>query len=94
MADRSSTAIPLILLAAWINLEIFLFCPLTIYITNAEEMRVGFQTLAWLYVLPFLACMVLVAGFGLALPRGPRQFYAAVLAAIGVLLWLQGDVLL
>ncbi len=94
MIDRSSAAIPLILLAAWINLKIFLFCPLTIYITNAEEMRVGFQTLAWLYVLPFLACMVLVAGFGLALPRGPRQFYAAVLAAIGVLLWLQGDVLL
>lgn len=94
MTDRKSVAIPLILLAVWINLKIFLFCPLTIYITNAEEMRIGFQTLVWLYVLPFLVCTSLVAGLGLALPRGSRQIYVVVLAAIGVLLWLQGDVLL
>lgn len=94
MTDRRSAAFTLILLSGWINLKIFFFCPLTIYITNAEEMRVGFQTLAWLYVLPFLACTALVAGLGVVLPRGARRFYAAVLAAIGVLLWLQGDVLL
>ena len=94
MTDRRSAAVTLILLSGWINLKIFFFCPLTIYITNAEEMRVGFQTLAWLYFLPFLACTTLVAALGVVLPRGPRQFYAAVLAAIGVLLWLQGDVLL
>jgi len=94
MTDRRSAAISLILLSGWINLKIFLFCPLTIYITNAEEMSVGFQTLAWLYALPFLAFTVLIAGLGVILPSGPRQFYAAVLAAIGVLLWLQGDVLL
>ena len=94
MTDRRSAAVSLILLSGWINLKIFFFCPLTIYITNAEEMRVGFQTLAWLYVLPFLACTALVAGLGVALPRVPRQCYAAVLAAVGVLLWLQGDVLL
>lgn len=92
--DRSSAAVSLILLSGWINLKIFLFCPLTIYVTNSEEMRVGFQTLAWLYVLPFLACTLLLAGLGVVLPRGPRQCYAAVLAAVGVLLWLQGDVLL
>ena len=94
MTDRRSAAVTLILLSGWLNLKIFFFCPLTIYITNAEEMRVGFQTLAWLYFLPFLACTTLVAALGVVLPRGPRQFYAAVLAAIGVLLWLQGDVLL
>ena len=94
MTERRSAAISLILLSGWINLKIFFFCPLTIYITNAEEMRVGFQTLAWLYVLPFLACTALIAVAGVVLPRGPRQFYGAVLAAIGVLLWLQGDILL
>ena len=93
-ADRRKAAIPLVLLAGWISLKIFLFCPLTIYIANAEEMRVGFHTLVSLYVIPFLACMAIVAGLGLALPRGLRQFYVAVLAGIGVLLWLQGDVLL
>ena len=92
--DRGSAALSLVLLSGWINLKIFFFCPLTIYVTNAEEMRVGFQTLAWLYVLPLLACTALVAGLGVVLPRGPRQWYTAVLAAVGVLLWLQGDVLL
>ena len=92
--DRRNLAVPLILLAGWINLKIFLFCPLTIYITNAEEMQVGFHTLMSLYVTPFLTCMAIVVGLGLALPHGLRQSYVAALAAIGVLLWLQGDVLL
>ncbi len=94
MTDRRNAAISLILLASWINLKIFLFCPLTIYITNAEEMSVGFHRLVSLYVFPFLVCTVLVAVLGLALPRGPRHIYMALLAAIGVLLWLQSDVLL
>ncbi len=94
MTDRRNAAISLTLLAGWINLKIFLFCPLTIYITNAEEMSVGFHTLVSLYVFPFLACTVLFAVLGLALPHGPRHIYMALLAAIGVLLWLQSDVLL
>lgn len=92
--DRGSVAIPLILVAGWINLKIFLFCPLTIYITNAAEMRVAFLTLIALYFMPFLASMAILVGLGLALPRGPGQCYVAVLAAIGALLWLQSDVLL
>jgi len=93
-ADRTNTAIPLILLALWINLKIFLFGPLTIYTTNAAEMRVGFHTLVSLYVVPFLAVTVIVISLGLALPRRPVEIYLAVLSAIGVLVWLQGDVLL
>ena len=93
-ANRRNLAIPLTLLASWISLKIFFFCPLAIYVANAEEMGVGFHTLVSLYVLPFLVSMALVTGLGLALPRGPRHIYVAVLAAIAVLLWLQGDVLL
>ena len=93
-ADRRHTAIPLILLAVWINLKIFLFCPLTIYTTNAGEMSVGFHTLVSLYVVPFLALTVIVISLGLALPRRLVEIYQAVIAAIGVLIWLQGDVLL
>lgn len=84
----------LILLAGWISLKIFLFCPLTIYVTNAEEMPVGFYSLALLYLLPFLVVGAILVFSGLALPTGPRRCYVAILAAIGGLLWLQGDVLL
>ncbi len=39
VADSRNGVVPLILLAGWINLKIFLFCPLTIYITNTGEMQ-------------------------------------------------------
>jgi len=84
----------LILLAVWISLKIFLFCPLTIYVTNAEEMPVGFHSLALLYLLPLLGSGAILVLTCLALPTGPRRSYLAILAAIGGLLWLQGDVLL
>ena len=93
-SDRRNVVVLLTLLAGCITLKIFFFFPLTIYITNAEEIGIGLQTLVSLYVLPFLACTALVAGLGLVLPHGPRQFYMAGLAAIGILLWVQGDVLL
>ncbi len=93
VADGRNLAVPLILLAGWINLKVFLFCPLTIYITNAGEMQVAFHTLLWLYFIPFLTSMVICIGLGLALPRGLRPSYVAVLAAMGGLLWLQSDVL-
>ena len=44
----------LILLAGWIALKVFLFYPLTIYATNAEEIQVGFHSLVFLYLIPFL----------------------------------------
>ena len=94
ITDRGNAAIPLILVAGWINFKIFLFCPLAIYITNAAEMRVAFLTLVALYFMPFLASMAILVGLGLALPRGLGQCYIAVLAAIGALFWLQSDVLL
>ena len=84
----------LILLAGWIALKVFLFCPLTIYVTNAEEMQVGFHSLVFLYLIPFLVSAAILVFSGLALPAGPRRCYVAILAAIGGLLWLQGDVLL
>ena len=92
--DRRNLAVPLILLAGWINLKIFLFSPLTIYITNAGEMQVEFHILLLLYFIPFLVSMAILIFLGLALPPGFRHSYVAVLAAIGVLLWLQSDVLL
>ena len=66
ITERGNAAIPLILVAGWINLKIFLFCPLTIYITNAAEMRVAFLTLVALYCIPFLASMAILVGLGLA----------------------------
>lgn len=82
------------LLAGWIILKIFFFCPLTIYLTNAEEMQVGFYSLVFHYLVPSVVSGIILVFSGLALPAGPRQWYIAVLGGIGGLLWLQGDLLL
>jgi hypothetical protein len=63
-------------------------------VTNAEEMQVGFHSLVFLYLIPFLVFGAILVFSGLALPAGPRRCYVAILAAIGGLLWLQGDVLI
>ena len=82
------------LLAGWISFKIFLFCPLTIYLTNAEEMQVGFYSLAFHYLVPLVVSGAILVLSGLALPAGPRRCYIAVLGGIGGLLLLQGDLLL
>ena len=54
----------------------------------------GFHSLVFLYLIPFLVFGAILVFSGLALPAGPRRCYVAILAAIGGLLWLQGDVLI
>ncbi len=92
--DQKSRILTLVLLAGWISLKIFILCPLTIYVTNAEEMTVGYYSLALLYLIPFLASVAILVFLGMVLPSTPQRVYVAILAAIGGLLWLQGDVLL
>ncbi len=82
------------LLAGWISLKIFLFCPLTIYLTNADEMQVRFYSLGFHYLVPSVVSWAILVLSGLALPAGPRRCYIAVLGGISGLLWLQGDLLL
>lgn len=82
------------LLAGWISLKIFLFCPLTIYLTNADEMQVGFYSLGFHFLVPSVVSGAILVLSGLALPAGPRRCYIAVLGGISGLLWLQGDLLL
>lgn len=93
-ADQKNRVLLLVLLAGWISLKIFFLCPLTIYVTNAEEMTVAYYSLALLFLIPFLASVAILVFLGMALPAAPQRVYVAILAAIGGLLWLQGDVLL
>ena len=65
-----------------------------IYVTNAEEMQVGFYSLGFHYLLPSVVSGAILVLSGLALPAGPRRCYIAVLGGIGGLLWLQADLLL
>ena len=73
--------------------QLFLFGPFTTYSRNEGEFAVGFWSLAasWLWAPAFLVALLVAAG--LCLPRRGLQRYVAILFAIGVLLWVQGNLL-
>ena len=74
--------------------QLLLFGPWTMHTTNRAEFLVPFSTLAprWIWLLGPIAGVL--AALGLLLP--PRWFrgFVAVLCAAGVLLWVQGNLLI
>ena len=74
--------------------QVLLFGPLTVHATNRSEFLAPFWSLApaWIWLLaPVVGTLVAI---GLVLPTRWFARYVAVLFAIGVLLWAQGNVLL
>lgn len=73
--------------------QLFLFGPLTTYSRNESEFAVGFWSLAPLWLWAFALLVALFVSAGLWLPHRVLQRGVAVLFAIGVLLWAQGNLL-
>ena len=72
---------------------LFVFTPFTLYVGNLDEFTVPFGTIAGHY-LPFALVLAGVAGLvGMLLPAGMYARFAALLAVVGILAWLQGNVL-
>ena len=74
--------------------QVLLFGPLTVHATNRAEFLAPFWSLApaWIWLLaPVVGTLVAI---GLVLPTRWFARYVAVLFAIGMLLWVQGNVLL
>ena len=80
-------------LGAILASNIFLFVPFTLYVGNPDEFAVSFSTILGLYLRP---AIFLVAAFGLIgafLTESAFRRYLILLAAISVLLWVQGNIL-
>ena len=73
--------------------QVLLFGPWTMHATNREQFLAPFQTVVagWLW-LPALVGGALTA-FGLVLSPGGFRRYVAGLCAVGVLIWVQGNLL-
>lgn len=73
--------------------QLFLFGPFTTYSRNESEFAVSFWNLAtsWLWAAAFLVALLVAAGMWL--PRRWLYRYVVILFAIGVLLWVQGNLL-
>ena len=74
--------------------QVLLFGPWTVHATNRAEFLAPFHSLAptWLWLLPLVGGGL--AALGLVLPRTWFPRYVATLCAAGVLLWMQGNLLL
>jgi hypothetical protein len=83
------TAAPALLLCA----NIFLFCPYTIYQGNLGEFGTSLSTILLDLLIPAGLSLILLAALGMALPDNLNRSYVSVLFMLGLLVWLQGNIL-
>lgn len=79
--------------ALLIVLNIFLFGPFTIYKGNLSESAVPLISILSFYLIPALVLFLVLAGTGLLLPNKLHRRYISIVFVIGVLIWLQGNLL-
>jgi hypothetical protein len=75
------------------TLQLGVFGPYTIYRTNLEEFNAGFGGLVMQLLPAILTVVGALLAIGLVLPRGLFRRYVVFLFAVGVLLWVQGNLL-
>ena len=73
--------------------QLFLFGPFTIYHNNPGEFSVPFSALIGPLLLALLVSVSALVGLGFVVSRRWFPAYVAVLFGLGVLLWLQGNLL-
>ncbi len=91
--DRASQTVKAMALGAILAANIFLFVPFTLYVGNLDEFITSFPTILAFYVRP---AIFLIAAFGLIgafLIESVFRRYLILLAAISLLLWVQGNML-
>ena len=79
--------------AAFIVSLIFLFGPFNIYKGNISEFSVSLTSVLGFYLVPALVLLLVLSGIGLILPTNLHRRYVVVLFVIGILIWLQGNIL-
>ena len=79
--------------ALLIVLNIFFFGPFTIYQGNLNEFNIPLISLLSSFVLPALLLLSSLSIIGLLLPERLRTRYVSILFAFGILIWLQGNIL-
>jgi hypothetical protein len=93
MRDTRRRAAVRLLICAILAAEIFLLLPATLYVGNLVEFAAsGLATLRTLFVPALALLLVLVIAGGLVERRGPGAF-VAMIAALGVLAWIQAFLL-
>ncbi len=72
---------------------LFLFGPILVFLTNADQFPIGLSGLLPAQFILALAMLAVIAAFLLVVPRRVRPFFLLLAAAVGFLSWLQGEVI-
>lgn len=72
---------------------LFLFGPLFVFITNADQFPIGLSGLLPVQLLLALAVLAVLVAFLFVVPRRVRPVFLLLVAAVGFLSWLQGQVI-
>ncbi len=76
-----------------ITLTLFLFLPFVIYQGNIDEFPVPFTSILSFFLTPAVGLSLVLMAIGLLLPKTLQRRYIAVLFIVGVLILLQGNLL-
>jgi Sulfatase len=72
---------------------IFVYGPFTLYQGNVDEFSIPLRSILTTLLIPALALFLILVLLGLAPPKKAHQVYVSLLFALGVLVWLQGNLL-
>lgn len=73
--------------------NILLFGPFTVYQGNINELVVPFTSILSIFLFPGLILVSVLSAIGLLLPKELHRRYISILFILGILIWLQGNVL-
>ena len=73
--------------------NLFLFGPATIYSGNISEFNISLIDILKYYAVPGMIILLIFLGIGMALSKKYLSLYVALIFGVGVLLWVQGNIL-
>jgi hypothetical protein len=79
--------------AAVITAYLFLLVPFTLYVGNIYEFAISYQAIAQKYITAAIFMVFVLGLVGMLLPARAATRYITLLAAIGILCWVQGYLL-
>jgi len=91
--NKQRQVLKLLGISIFLAANIFLFMPFTLYVGNLEEFTTPVWTILFICSNFALGIIILLVFFGGFLREEQYRYYIMIIAVIGILLWLQGNVI-
>ena len=86
--------IPAVAPSILIGINLFLIGPFTVYQGNHDEFTVALSFILEYFWLPALIVVFVLTGIGLLSSQKFHERYVSIIFALGILMWMQGNILI